>query len=77
VHRESISGLTGARAVVWRLGDGGGEAALVALGVGGAWAREEEKESERRCGGGRWGSPPFIGAEGGGGQWLRRRNGRC
>jgi hypothetical protein len=54
---ESVSGLTGARVTVWRPGDGGEEAVVVALGVGGAWAREEEKESRRRCGRGRWGSP--------------------
>jgi hypothetical protein len=50
VHRESISGLIGARAAVWWLGDSGEEMAEEALGAGGAWVR---------CSGGRWGSP-FI-----------------
>jgi hypothetical protein len=54
---ESVSGLTEARAAVWPPDDGGEEAAVVALDVGSAWVREEEKESRRRCGGGRWGSP--------------------
>jgi hypothetical protein len=54
---ESVLGLTEVRAAMWRLGDSGEEAAVVALGVGGAWAREEEEESERRCIRGRWGSP--------------------
>jgi hypothetical protein len=54
---ETVSGLTGARAAVWRPNDVSEEVAVVALGVVGAWAREEEKESGRRCGGGRRGSP--------------------
>jgi hypothetical protein len=47
--------------------------AVVALGAGGAWAREEERKREEV----RWmttGLSPFIGAEGGG-QRLRQRNG--
>jgi hypothetical protein len=54
---ESVSGLTGARTAVWRPGDSCKEAGAVALGVGGASVWEEEKESGRRCGGGRRGSP--------------------
>jgi hypothetical protein len=54
-HEESISGLTGVRAAVWRPGDGGEEAAVVALDGGGARAWREEKESGERCGGGRQG----------------------
>jgi hypothetical protein len=56
VHGESISGLTGAWATVWRPGDSGEETVEEVLGVGSAWARREEKESGERCGGGRWGS---------------------
>jgi hypothetical protein len=52
VHGESISGLTEARAAMWRTSDGGEEAAVAALGAGGAWTRREEKESGERCGGG-------------------------
>jgi hypothetical protein len=59
VHGESVSGLTGARAVVWRSGDGGEEMAEEALGASDAWAQREEKESGERCGGERW-SSPFI-----------------
>jgi hypothetical protein len=50
VHGESTSGLTGARAAVWRLVGGGEETAEEALGAGGAWARREEKR--RRVGSG-------------------------
>jgi hypothetical protein len=57
--QESISGLTGARAAVWRPGDGGEEMVEEVLGVGGAWARREEKESGERCSGG-WRGSPFI-----------------
>jgi hypothetical protein len=56
VHGESISGLTGARAAVWRPGDGGEETVEVVLSVGNAQARREEKESGEMCGGGRRGS---------------------
>jgi hypothetical protein len=59
VHGESISSLTGARAVVWRPCDSDEEEAVVVLDVGSVLARREEKESEERCGGGRWDSP-FI-----------------
>jgi hypothetical protein len=59
VHGESISGLTGARAAMRRPSDGGEETVEEALGVGGAWARREEKESGERCGG-EWQSSPFI-----------------
>jgi hypothetical protein len=62
VHRESISGLIGARAAVWRPSDSGEETTEEALGAGGAWVRREE-ESGERCSGGRRGSP-FIEAEG-------------
>jgi hypothetical protein len=51
-HEESISDLTGARAVAWRPGNGGEEVAVEALGAGGAWAWREEKEDGERCGGG-------------------------
>jgi hypothetical protein len=56
VHGEYISGLTGARVVVWRPGNGGEEMAEEALGVGRARARREEKESWEMCGGGQRGS---------------------
>jgi hypothetical protein len=46
-HEESISGLTEARAVVWRPGDGGEETAVVVLSGGGARAQREGKESRR------------------------------
>jgi hypothetical protein len=36
--------------VAWRLSDGGEEMAEEVLGVGGAWARREEKEDGERCG---------------------------
>jgi hypothetical protein len=61
---ESILGLTGARAAVWRPGGGGKEVAVVALDAGSAWAREEEKESGRRCSGGRWALPFYRGRGG-------------
>jgi hypothetical protein len=48
---------------------------VVSLGESDAQASREGKESRGRCGGGRWGSSLFLGAEGGG-QWLRRRNGQ-
>jgi hypothetical protein len=47
VHGETISGLTGARAVARRSGDSGEEMAEETLNVGGAWVRREEKESGR------------------------------
>jgi hypothetical protein len=50
VHGESISGLTGARAAVWRPGDGGKETTEEALGAGIAWEWRDEKESGERCG---------------------------
>jgi hypothetical protein len=53
------SGLTEARAVVQRPGDGNEETAEEELGVGSARAQEEEKEREERCSGGRLCSP-FI-----------------
>jgi hypothetical protein len=59
VHEESILGLTGAQAAVWRPGDGGEDMVEEVLGAGGTWAWREEKESGERCGGGRWGCP-FI-----------------
>jgi hypothetical protein len=59
VHRESILGLTGARAAVWRSGDSGEETVEEALGAGSTWARREEKESGERCDGERR-SSPFI-----------------
>jgi hypothetical protein len=49
--------VTGAWVTVWRAGVGDEETTVVALGAGGAWAWEEEKESGRRCGGGWHGSP--------------------
>jgi hypothetical protein len=42
VYGESISGLTKARATVWRPSDGGEEMAEEALGAGCAWARREQ-----------------------------------
>jgi hypothetical protein len=57
VHGESTSGLTEARAAVWRPIDDGEEMAEEALGAGGAWAWREEKESGERCGEERWISP--------------------
>jgi hypothetical protein len=54
---KSVSSLTGTRAAVWQSDDELEQAAVAALGAGSAWAREEEKESGRRCGEGRWGSP--------------------
>jgi hypothetical protein len=63
VHGESISGLTGARAAVWRPGDDGEEMAEEALNADGTWA-------QRREGGWgevRWrtvGLSLYIGAEG-------------
>jgi hypothetical protein len=59
VHGESISGLTEAWALVWRLGDGDEETAKEALDKGDTWARREEKESGERCGG-KWRSSPFV-----------------
>jgi hypothetical protein len=59
VHGESISGLTGAQAAVWRPGDSGEETAEEALGVGSARAWREEKESGEMCGGG-WRGSLFI-----------------
>jgi hypothetical protein len=59
VHGESISSLTGARAVVWQPGDGGEEMAEEALNAGGAWVWREENESGERCGGEQR-SSPFI-----------------
>jgi hypothetical protein len=50
LHGESISGLTGAWAIVWRPSDDGEEAAVVALGGGRACEWREEKESGERCG---------------------------
>jgi hypothetical protein len=49
VHGEFIKGLTGARAAVWRPGDGGEETTEEALSASSAWARREEKESVERC----------------------------
>jgi hypothetical protein len=62
VHVESISGLTGARAAVWRLGDDSEETTEEALGVGSTWAQREE-ESGERCGGGQRRFSLYIGAE--------------
>jgi hypothetical protein len=45
VHGESISGLTGVRAAVWRPSDGGEETAEEALGAG-------EARAVLGCGGG-------------------------
>jgi hypothetical protein len=73
LHRESISGLTGARATVWRPGDDGEEAMVVALGGAGACERREEKESGERCGEDQVGHRPFIG---GGVRWTSRLHGR-
>jgi hypothetical protein len=70
VHGESISGLTGARAAVWRLGNSGEEMEEEALGVGRAWARREEKESGERYGEDRVGHRPFIRGRG-----VRRHQG--
>jgi hypothetical protein len=61
VHRESISGLTGARVAVWRAGNGGEETTEEALGAGNAWARRDEKESGERCGKDQAVHRPFIG----------------
>jgi hypothetical protein len=52
-HREFVLGLTRARAVAWRLGDGGEEMAEEVISVGTSWAQREEKEDRERCGGGR------------------------
>jgi hypothetical protein len=59
VHRESISGLTRARAAARWPGDDGEEMVEEALSASGAWAWREEKESGERCGGERR-SSPFI-----------------
>jgi hypothetical protein len=60
VHGESISGLTGARAAVWRSGNSGEEMVEEALSAGRAWAQREEKESRERYGEDRVGHHPFI-----------------
>jgi hypothetical protein len=65
VHGESTSGLTRARAVVWRPVDGGEETAEEALDAGGAWARREDKASGERCGGERGALPLYRGRGGG------------
>jgi hypothetical protein len=60
VHGESILGLTGARAAVWRSGNGDEETVEEVLSAGGAWAWREEKESGERCSEDRAGHHPFI-----------------
>jgi hypothetical protein len=50
-HWESISGLTRAWAVAWRPGNGSEETVEEVVGVGGAWARREEKEDGETCDG--------------------------
>jgi hypothetical protein len=62
VHDESISGLTGARATVWRPGNDGEETAEEVIGVGSARAWREGELGELR-----WrtvGLFLYIGAEG-------------
>jgi hypothetical protein len=59
VCRESIPGLTGARAVVWRPGNGGEEMAEEALNAGSALAWRKEKKSRERCSG-EWWCSSFI-----------------
>jgi hypothetical protein len=49
-HGEPGSGLTGARATSLQLGNGGEEAAVEAIGGGGARARRGEEESRDGCG---------------------------
>jgi hypothetical protein len=61
LHGESISGLTGASTAAWRPGDDSEEAAVVALGWGGARAWRAEKESGETCCEDRAGHRPFIG----------------
>jgi hypothetical protein len=51
-NKESISGLTGVWAVVWRPGDDGEEVVVEAVGAGSTWAWREENEHVERCGGG-------------------------
>jgi hypothetical protein len=63
-HREFGSGLTGARAVAWRPGDGGAEPEAMALGESDARAWREEKGGWERCGEARGWCSPFIGVRG-------------
>jgi hypothetical protein len=67
VHGVSTSGLTGARAAMWRLVDDGEEMAVEVLGAGGAWAQREKKESGRGVVENDGGLPLYRGR---GGWWL-------
>jgi hypothetical protein len=59
-HGELGSGLTGARAAAWRLGDGGAEPEAVVLGGSEARAWREAKRGWERCGDVLGWCSPFI-----------------
>jgi hypothetical protein len=63
-HGKLGSGLTGARAAVWRPGDGSAEPEAAALGESDARAWREEKRGWERCGEARGWCSPFIGVGG-------------
>jgi hypothetical protein len=63
-HGELGSGLTGARAVAWRPGDGGAEPEAAALGEREARKWREAKRCWERCGELRGWCSPFIGVGG-------------
>jgi hypothetical protein len=63
-HGELGSGLTGARAVAWRLGDGGAEQEVAGLSEREAQAWREAKRGCKRCGELRGWYSPFIGVGG-------------
>jgi hypothetical protein len=63
-HMELSSGLTRARAAVWRSSDGGAEPEAAALGEREARAWREAKRGWERCGELRGWCSPFIGVGG-------------
>jgi hypothetical protein len=63
-HGKLGSGLTGAQAAAWRLGDGSAEPEAAALGESDARAWREEKRAWERCGEARGWCSPFIGVGG-------------
>jgi hypothetical protein len=75
-HGELGSSLTGARAVVWRSGDGGVEPEAVALGGSEARAWREAKRGWERCGEVQgWCSPFYRGRGSAGEGWPGFNNG--
>jgi hypothetical protein len=63
-HGEFGAGLTGARAVAWRPGDGSAEPEAAVLDESDAQASREEKGGWERCGEARGWCSPFIGFRG-------------